>query len=160
MVRTEIKKQAQPVLRQHIAQRSYITDAFSTKPVWQSRVNVTTTEVQMLVYLRNASQRVRGGVTMATLIMWLFFTGTRPHIIRAKPGKWLAFMWGGKGSYDRITKLSGGRGSGKVRGGQMTFREVVRHPGFAPSPALKKINDRLFKPLKEAIDRGIRLGLR
>ena len=59
--------------------------------------------------------------------------GTRPHDISAKPGKRLAFMWGGHGSYQ--PKTSPGPywgGPGTVRGGTLHRPQTVRHPGTEP----------------------------
>lgn len=60
--------------------------------------------------------------------------GTRPHKIKAKPGKVLAFQWGGPGSYQPKTFANPTMwgGPGTVRGGKATFRQEVDHPGNEP----------------------------
>lgn len=55
--------------------------------------------------------------------------GTRPHTIRPKRAKALAFKWGGKGSYMPKTKPKViGSTPGGPRGPQVAFPEV-HHPG-------------------------------
>ncbi len=156
-IKHEIVKSVTTVAKQHVAERRRITDRFSHKPEWEYRINVHATGLQLVILLKNASQKV-GKVTMATLLMWLFETGTKAHIIRAKNGRALSFMGG---SYDRITLRSGtGSGSGTVSGGQPTVRRVVNHPGFKPSPAFRNINFKLGGALSRAFKLGIGNGLR
>lgn len=134
-IREETVKAVQPVLKKHIADRERVTNYFRVKPEYEARVNVRTTEVQVLVLLKNGKAKVRSGVTLATLLMWLYQTGTKPHIIRAKK--------------------AGGRLAFRGKGGEMVYRFSVRHPGFAPSPALDIIDRKLDKPLKTAMFRAI-----
>lgn len=56
-------------------------------------------------------------------------SGTRPHRIYARPGKRLAFKWGGPGSYKAKTSpgVIGSTAGGAT--GNMTFRSYVNHPG-------------------------------
>lgn len=55
--------------------------------------------------------------------------GTRPHIIRAKNGKRLAFQWAGPGSY-RAKTAPGVLGSTSGgASGEMVYPMVVHHPG-------------------------------
>ena len=63
--------------------------------------------------------------------LWIWNTkGTRPHTIRAKNARTLAFPWGGPGSYKPKTRPVGQYGGpGVVMGGQMVFPKQVRHPG-------------------------------
>ena len=55
--------------------------------------------------------------------------GTRPHIIRAKNGKRLAFQWAGPGSYRAKTSpgVLGSTSGGPS--GDMTYPKEVHHPG-------------------------------
>lgn len=58
--------------------------------------------------------------------------GTRPHVIRPKHAKRLAFQWGGPGSY--MAKTQPGI-IGSTRGGptgDTVYRAFVRHPGTEP----------------------------
>lgn len=58
--------------------------------------------------------------------------GTRPHIIRPKRAKVLAFQWGGPGSYKAKTRPGWiGSGSGGPSG-DTVFRRAVHHPGTEP----------------------------
>lgn len=55
--------------------------------------------------------------------------GTRPHIIKPRRAKALAFIWGGPGSYKAKTRpmfLSSTAGGPT---GTLVFRQFVRHPG-------------------------------
>jgi len=66
--------------------------------------------------------------------------GTRPHKIRAKRGKSLAFMWGGPGSYvPKTSPPAKFGGPGTVRGGKMAFPQSVNHPGTKPRPFPEEI---------------------
>jgi len=66
--------------------------------------------------------------------IWIYVSGgTRPHRIRAKRAKTLAFLWGGHGSYKAKTKPPGKFGGpGTVVGGTMHFPPAVNHPGSEP----------------------------
>lgn len=57
--------------------------------------------------------------------------GTRPHKISPKkPGGVLAFMWGGPGSYKAKSRPGKLRSyAGGIKGGALTFRRWVQHPG-------------------------------
>lgn len=57
--------------------------------------------------------------------------GTKPHIIRPKRAKALAFVWGGPGSYQAKTKPGRimSRPGGMVSGEPVKFQQV-NHPGF------------------------------
>ncbi len=153
-IRDETVKAVQPVLGKYVSERKKITDRFSTRPEYEAKVNVREgADITALILLKNRGAKTRGGITLATLLNWLFKTGTRAHIIRAKkPGGRLAFQGG---SYNRITPLSGTNpGSGKS-GGALVFRHSVSHPGFAPSPALDIIDKKLDRALETAMYRAV-----
>lgn len=141
IMRQEILKLAGPVVKQQISRREQVTSAFSSgnKPQYESRIYIRDTIITVTILLKNARQRITGGkVTIATLMMWLFETGTKPHLITAKPGGFLAF---------------------KSSSGETVFRKQVRHPGFAPSNQIEQI-DKQFEPiLRQAITAGGRIGL-
>ena len=62
--------------------------------------------------------------------IWGYVTkGTRPHIIRAKNARTLAFKWGGKGSYSPKTRPGGKFGGPGTSSGPMIFPKRVKHPG-------------------------------
>lgn len=153
IIKNEVVKQVQPVLRQYISQREQITQRFSNKPEYATRFYIRETGILITTYLKNARQLVKGtNVTIATLMDWLFKTGTKAHEIRAKRAKFLAFR---SGSYNR--KSEGGNGLSP--NGEVVFRQRVNHPGFKPSKRLDNIDKRLEPQLKAAIDRGGRIGL-
>ena len=62
--------------------------------------------------------------------IWSYVTkGTRPHKIRAKRARTLAFNWGGKGSYSPKTRPGGKYGGPGRSSGPMIFPFEVNHPG-------------------------------
>lgn len=134
-IRDETVKAIQPVLKQYVSERERVTNYFTVKPQYEAKVNVRTTGVQVLVLLKNGKAKVRGGVTLATLLEWLFVTGTKAHLIRAKK--------------------AGGRLAFRGRGGEMVFRFSVRHPGSRPDPALDIVDRKLEGPLRTAMFRGV-----
>lgn len=140
IMRQEILRLAQPVVKQQISRREQVTSAFTNKPEYESRIYIRNTVIAVVILLKNANQKIKGGnVTIGTLMEWLFETGTKPHIIRAKKGRALAFT---------------GRGDKRI------FRKQVFHPGFARSDQIEKI-DKQFEPiLANAIRAGGRIGLR
>jgi len=149
-MRQEVLKLAQPVIKHHIAQREQATSRFTHKPRYESKVYIRDSGITITILLKNAGERV-GKVTLATLIDWLYKTGTKAHTITAKAGKFLAFA---SGSYRR--KTEGGGGSS---GGELVYRKRVRHPGFAPSKQFDRL-DRQFEPtLDNAIESGVKIGL-
>lgn len=134
-IREETVKAIQPVLKQYVSERERVTNYFSVRPQYEAKVNVRTTGVQVLVLLKNGKAKVRGGVTLATLLMWLFVTGTKAHIIRAKK--------------------AGGKLRFRAKGGEFVYRVSVPHPGFRASPALDIVDRKLEGPLKTAMFRGV-----
>jgi len=150
IMRQEVLKLTQPVIKHHIARREQATSRFTHKPRYESRIYIRN-GVTITILLKNAGERV-GKATLATLMDWLYKTGTRAHPIVAKTGKFLAFT---SGPYKR--KTEGGSGSS---GGETTvYRKRVRHPGFAPSKQLDRIDKDLERPLGIAIEAGGRIGL-
>jgi len=84
--------------------------------------------------------------------------GTRPHKIKPKkPGGVLAFMWGGKGSYKAKSRPRKLRAySGGVKGGKLTFRNWVQHPGTKPRHFTKTIQKKWDKLLKPRFDKAMK----
>lgn len=84
--------------------------------------------------------------------------GTRPHRIYARPGKRLAFTWGGKGSYKAKTSpgVIGSTAGGAT--GNMTFRSYVNHPGTKARDfegvIQKSWQKRYMKRMQEAMKRA------
>lgn len=87
------------------------------------------------------------------LYRWYVNDGTKPHVIRAKRGKALAFSFqvgtslGGKAVYASQTKRGQSlRAAGKFgrgttttrRGSAMVYRQSVNHPGTAPNPYIDR----------------------
>ena len=150
IMRQEILKVAQPVLKHYISRREQATSRFTHKPRYESKIHVRDAGVTITILLKNARERV-SKVTLATLMDWLYKTGTKAHTIVAKAGGFLAFS---SGSYQR--KTEGGGGSS---GGPLVFRKRVRHPGFAPSKQLDRIDKELGPVLENAAEAGGRIGL-
>lgn len=55
--------------------------------------------------------------------------GTRPHVIRPRRAKALAFVWGGPGSYRAKTRSGFLSSTAGGPTGSLVFRKFVRHPG-------------------------------
>jgi hypothetical protein len=91
---------------------------------------------------------------MATLMMWLFETGTKAHPIPKQPKK-VGFLAFESGTYSRKTE----GGSGLSGSGKMVFRKQVQHPGFAPSKRFEKLDKTIDRVIVRAINKGIREGL-
>ena len=90
------------------------------KPDFQARKFITADSISVTVYPAGANKKIYVYVT----------EGTRPHTIRVRNARWLAFMWGGPGSYKAKTGPGGKWGGpGTVSGGKMTFAKEVHHPG-------------------------------
>jgi hypothetical protein len=92
--------------------------------------------------------------------IWRFVSeGTKPHKIRPKNAKVLAFVWGGKGSYVPKTKPIGQFGGpGRVTNGTLRFFPEVNHPGNKArqfEKAIAKKEERRFQGfITQAIRRG------
>ena len=96
------------------------------KPTFQTKKQDTASAIiRLIAPAKNAAGKIYAYVTL----------GTPEHDIPLSPKSagWLAFMWGGPGSYKAKTG-PGGKfgGSGTVSGGSMTFAKQVHHPGNAP----------------------------
>jgi len=100
-----------------------ITGDWKNKPKFRSRVTnlrgVLTAELEAIG--KNAK-------------IWYWVSlGTKPHIIRPRNAKALAFPWGGPGSYKPKTTPRGRSatfgGPGTVSNAKMTYRQEVHHPG-------------------------------
>lgn len=93
-------------------------------------------------------------ITMPIQGKYLEF-GTKPHIIRAKPGKVLAFAKAGgmrvKHNNGNVsTKFSFG---GKTVMDDAVFAKQVHHPGTQPSPFIRPV---IHQQLGDIISRSIR----
>ena len=88
--------------------------------------------------------------------------GTRPHKIRAKNAKTLAFKWGGPGSY-RAKTSPGGRslkfGGPGTASGTMRYPMEVDHPGNKPRDFDGYIQGTVKRKFRGAIKRAIKIGL-
>ena len=126
-MRQEVLRVAQPVVKRYIARKHQATSKFTHKPQYESRIFIRATAITFTVILKNARDRV-GKVTLATLLNWLYKTGTKAHLIRAKTARFLAFAGG---PYSR--KTEGGNGSS---GGPVIYRQEIgrasgRERGFS-----------------------------
>jgi len=100
------------------------------KPEFRSRKFITADAIKLNIFAAGPNSKI-----------WTFVTkGTRPHKIRAKRGKSLAFLWGGPGSYvPKTSPPAKFGGPGTVRGGKMRFPQEVSHPGTKPRPFPEEI---------------------
>ena len=122
--------------RQHVSQRQAVVSKFRHRPEFESKVSVGRAGIELKVTLRNDKEAISDRATIGDLVKWLFVTGTKPHVIRARIAKVLRF----------------------VVGGRVIFARFVQHPGFKAKPTLDNINKRLEPAFKRAIDRGFRIG--
>jgi hypothetical protein len=80
--------------------------------------------------------------------------GTKPHVIRAKPGKTLAFQSG------YTAKTVPGR-LGSRRGGpsgKRVYAQKVQHPGIKPRQYFKTLAEKHEETFYKEIERGVRNG--
>jgi hypothetical protein len=124
------------------AQQVHIDLARPTN-TWRTQVKFT---VKKLAYARE--------IKTSNAVYSYVSGGTRPHIIRAKNGRALAF--GPSSPKTRPGSLEGGSGS---RGSADTFRQQVRHPGTDPRNfdklAAELAQDEFPKRVQQAIDEGV-----
>lgn len=80
--------------------------------------------------------------------------GTKPHVIRARKAKVLAFPWGGPGSYSAKTVpvAKAHVGSGQVVGGTQRFFKQVNHPGSKARLFSETVQDRTRPQLQRDIE--------
>ena len=123
------------------------------KPVFQGRKFITADAIWVNIFPTGANKLIYTYVTK----------GTRKHDIPLSPKSagWLAFMWGGPGSYNAKTGPGGKFGGpGTVSGGSMTFAKQVHHPGNAPRDfedvILKKEKPWYSRTMENAWRRAIR----
>ena len=90
------------------------------KPDFQARKYITADAIQVNVYPTGKHKQIYIYVT----------EGTRPHTIVPRHANFLAFVWGGPGSYKAKTAPGGTWGGPGTVSGKMTFRKQVQHPGF------------------------------
>lgn len=102
---------------------------------------------------------VEGGVTVSTTdeIFGYVNLGTKPHIIRPKNAKILAFNAGGFVPKSRPRSLSAGGGS---KGGTPVFAHEVHHPGNKPrnfdATVARTIKNTFAADMQKAVDRAIK----
>jgi hypothetical protein len=80
--------------------------------------------------------------------------GTKPHTIRAKPGRTLRF----KRNYKRKTRKGRIKSSSGGSSGETQYAKEVHHPGTEPLHITETIAEKTEKPLKNRVDRAIRRG--
>lgn len=160
-INQEINKQLQPVGRQHVNERKRVVANFDTQIIFSYRVSVTEKQITLTVLLENGNTPVSDNWTVGDLWKALDVAGTRPHTITPKDANsFLAFTWGGPGSYDAKTKPIARSGGSGTTTGETVVRKRVSHPGFEPRKFSETINKRLKRQYDQAIDRGVRLGFR
>ncbi len=86
--------------------------------------------------------------------------GTRPHVIRARKEKSLAFVWGGPGSYTPKTTPNGGYGGPGKASGKMHFPIIVNHPGIEARQFAKHIRKEYEAEFKREAEKVWRRAIR
>ena len=159
-IRRLVAREMRPIARDHLASRQRVVADWDNKPQFDAKLTVTGTTVQVVIFLKNPNQRLTGGSwTIGQLWTAIDKTGVRPHVIRARPGGVLRFVWNGPSSYQPHTSPPARfGGAGQVIGGMIIYVTYVFHPGFPPRKFTPAINKRLSKPMDQAIDRGYRIG--
>ena len=112
----------------------------------------------------------RGGALVSKLMVlgknakiWQYVSGgTRPHIIRPRKAKALAFPWGGPGSYKPKTTPRGKTatfgGPGTVSNAKMTYRQEVHHPGTEARDLEGLIRNKYAPTFSRIIRKAIKAG--
>ena len=120
-------------VKPHFVQRFEMVVAnWKHKPGFQARKYITADAIRLAVYPTGPNAQIWECVSF----------GTRPHKIRVRRAKTLAFLWGGPGSYKPKTSPPGKFGGpGSVSGGVMHFPVAVNHPGNEPREFEKTIAD-------------------
>ena len=102
------------------------------KVEFKSRKFITADSIKLNIFAAGPHKKI-----------WTFVVGgTKRHKIPkvARPGKRLAFMWGGPGSYvPKTSPPAKFGGPGIVRGGTLRRPKQVDHPGTKPRPFPKEI---------------------
>ena len=99
-IAASIRKELEPVARQHVSQREAVVSHFRHKPDFDATVSVGQAGIELKVLLTNDKERIGDRATIGDLVKWLFVTGTKPHIIRARIAKVLRFVIGNKIIFD------------------------------------------------------------
>lgn len=145
-IRAGLVKEFSALGQRHVKERQRIVSDFDNQPQFSHEVKQTPSNVTMNVLLTNPSQDLtKGSANIRNLYGWLFETGTRPHEIRPRGDRPLAFR---AGRYDRKRRIDGSKGTGRVSRGQwVSTKKPINHPGFEPSLAVSFVNVKLAKPL-------------
>lgn len=151
----DARKRLQPVAQNASKEFDKVTSKMrNNKPIWKGQAWRDGDELSVQVILVNDTQLIvskngkKYGGTVADLILWLFKTGTKEHLIPKTPGS-IFYL---KGEYARKFQLGGGFGSGKVVGGKLVQASQVTHPGFQPAPHLKQLKKELDRDLEDDYD--------
>lgn len=125
-------------------------DFDATTNTWRNQPTFTVTRNGYATFRIATTDRIWG----------MLNAGTRPHIIRPRRAKMLAFRWGGKGSYKGKTKVRW-LGSKSAQYPQTwVYRRIVRHPGTEARDWIGAVADKYdtiaYKVVQRAID-GIAL---
>ena len=128
-----------------------IVAGWEHKPEFKARKYVHKGAIEVAVYPAGEYKKI-----------WRYVSeGTRPHKIRVKNAKALAFVWGGPGSYNpKTTTRPSWGGPGTVTGGKMTYRQEVDHPGTEARNFEKLIVDKYKPQFRRHIENAMRRGAR
>lgn len=123
------------IVKPHLIQRfNLVVMNWKHQPTFKGRKFITTDRIWVNVFPSGDKEDVD---------IYRFVTkGTKRHRIRARNAPYLAFMWGGKGSYKPKTKPVGKIGGpGIVVGGTLRRPFEVNHPGSEARNFEKAIKD-------------------
>jgi hypothetical protein len=88
-------------------------------------------------------------------IWYMLNVGTRPHIIRIKNAKWLAFRWDGFGTFRAKTVPRQFRSNKGYVGRKWNYRKQVRHPGHKAREYTDAAREKYQRLLPVIIQRAI-----
>lgn len=155
-----LAQELKPVVKTAERSRDKIVANWNNKPKFKATLKITPDAIEIVTEVRRGARLKgsSGNATTGDLWRWIDKTGTRPHVIRAKRQKSLAFPWGGPGSYKSKTGANPARygGPGTVSGGKPTYRKQVNHPGFPPRKFSEVIDKDVEKDFRDAIRRARR----
>ena len=145
-IRRTIENKVKPSL---IKRFEEVVADWDTKIKFIAKTNITSNQISVTVRPSGRNAKI-----------WRFVSeGTKPHKIRPKNAKVLAFVWGGAGSYKPKTKPIGQFGGpGRVSNGSLRFFPGVDHPGSKARQFEKSIAKKEERRFQGFITQAIRRG--
>lgn len=151
-VRRELERTFEQDVKPHfIKEFEKVVQNWEHQPEFKARKYISGDDLRLAIYPSGPNKEIYKFVT----------GGTKPHTIRPRRAKMLAFMWGGPGSYKPKTTPQGGYGGpGTVMGGKLTFAKAVQHPGTKPRNIEKRITKEQRPWFNRTMENAWRRGLR